>query len=539
MTQGDTKHSRSVKLERSRKNSTKNHKRQSRRNSRDAKEQKSQRPRSLDAQFDPKFNATANGGAALAEKTMRSLALRRYTKKYLPARSENAQYLMEDAVHALMAGLMVGGRGIQAAEALRDDELLSKIFGLVEGAQSPTTTYRVLCELAGLSERKVADYYVESGDGLPSLDMFGQPREKSALRRVVPETPEAATPGARDDLDQFTAKVAVRCATALPRNVMRLFDWFVAFGDATDLEVEGKCFDAARVGYNGKKILRWQTLMLGPILAAQQLHEGNIDEGVSMPRLLEMGSEVVREALGAKALMLCLLDAAYFEKQVIDLLTDALRWDFIACANQYRDSLRRRVEEQPDYIWEDTGADTRRGWSKSQVCCFLHMPEGWNHTVNIIVRRWIEEGDIDTAWHYSFLGTRIEPGDIPQELADNHSYPSAIWMLYSTKQGHENHYKTPLRDFGLHHPPSCRLGVDQAFYAIATAASNIAAVMRYRVVATADIGIAFWRLRQKYFRIAGQIVTTGRRLTVWLSGANVGAQRQVLWEHAFAAAGRL
>jgi len=539
MTQGDTKHSRAVKHERSRKTSSRNRDSRSRKNSRARKQQDPRRPRSLKAEFDPNFDATANGGAALAEKTMRSLALRRYINMYLPARSEDAQYSMEDAAYALTAGLIVGGRGIQSAETLRDDELLTDIFGLVEGAQSPTTTYRVLCELAGLPERKVGDCYVKSGDRLPSLDMLGRPQEKSKLRRVVPETAEAATPERREDLDRFTSQVAVRCAKALKRNVMRLRDWFVTFGDATDLEVDGNCFDAARMGRDGKKILRWQTLTLGPILVAQQLHEGNIDEGLSMPRVLRQGSQVARETLGAKARVLGLFDAAHFERQVTDLLTDELKWDFIICANQQRDALRSLAEGQPEFVWEQTGPDARRGWRDSEVCCFTHLPEDWSHTVTIVARRWIEEGDIDTAWHYSFVGTRIEPDAIPKDLIDRHGYPSAIWMLYSTKQGHENYYKTPLRDFGLHHPPSCRLGVNQAFYALGTSAANVAMVMRYRVVAKEESGIAFWRLREKYFRIAGRVTKTARRLTVWLSGANVGSQRQTLWKHAFAAAGRL
>ena len=220
-------------------------------------------------------------------------------------------------------------------------------------------------------------------------------------------------------------------------------------------------------------------------------------------------------------------------------MTDALHWDFIVCANQQRDVLRRLAEEQSEWAWGETGGDARRGRRTSQVCCSTHRPEGWNHPVTIVARRWIEEGRRDGAWRYSFLATRIEPGAVPKSLLERHRYPSAIWMLYGTKQGRENHYKTPLCDFGLHHPPSCRLGVNQALYAIATAAVNVAMVMRYRVVAREERGIAFWRLRDRYFRIAGRVAETARRLTVRLSGANVDALRQVLWRKAFAAAGRL
>lgn len=522
MTQGDTNPSRSVKHKRCGRNS-----------------RKRDRPRSLRAEFDPDFNATSNGGAALAEKTMRSLALRRYIKKHLPSRSEGAEYSMEEAVYGFMSGLMVGGKGIQAAECLREDGLLSEVFGLREGAPSPPTFYRVLCELAGLSERKISDCYVASGRSLAALDMFGRPRQERRLRRVVPDRPEAATGDRHEVLERFTSQFALKCVRAIDQSAIGLHGWRVIFGDATDLEVDGNCFDAARMGRDGKKILRWQTLTLGPILVAQQLHEGNVDEGLSMPYLFESARGVVRQALGAKARVLGLLDGAYFEKQVLEPLSEDSKWDFIVCANQQREVLRRVAEEMPDYVWENTGADARRRWRTSQVCCFTHMPKEWNQPVTIVARRWIEENELEGAWRYSFLATRIEPQAMPKKLVEQHGYCSAMWMLYGTKQGRENHFKTPLRDFGLHHPPSCRLGVNQAFYAIATAASNIAMVMRYRVVAKAERGIAFWRLRERYFRISGYLVGGARRLTVHLAGANVVARRQVLWKHAFAAAGRL
>ena len=110
-------------------------------------------------------------------------------------------------------------------------------------------------------------------------------------------------------------------------------------------------------------------------------------------------------------------------------------------------------------------------------------------------------------------------------------------MLYGTKQGRENHYKTPLIDFGLHHPPSGRLGINQVFYAIASAVANVAMVIRYRVLQGKDRGMTFWRFRERYIRIAGRLVEGGRRLIVRLAGACVDAARQVLWEEAFHEAG--
>ncbi len=461
--------------------------------------------------------------------------------KHLPRRSGCAHFTTLETAHALVAGLLMGGRGLRATETLRADTLAEKIFGLERGAPSAPTLYRALCEWAGLSERPREDWYAPAGESLAALDMFGRERKQPATRRIVPDQPEAATPRARQRFAEFVAASARRCAAALPQTVVRMHGWHVAFGDATDLEVDGECFDAARMGRDGKKAMRWMTLMLGPVLVAEELGLGNRDEGLAMPAVLERARATVGEIVGARARVLALLDAAYFERQVIEpISSERFGWDFIVCANQQRGLLERLAAEQPAQVWRATGRDARRGWIESAVCCFRHQPEGWSAPVRIVARRWRKAGDLPGFWHYSFLATRVEPAGLPKKLIEKHGYCAAIWMLYGTKQGRENHYKTALRDLGLHHPPSCRLGVNQAFYALAAAAANVAMVMRYRVIGDpAERGMTLWRMRELYFRIAGYVVRSGRRLTVRLAGASVDAWRQTRWRTAFAAAGRL
>jgi len=497
----------------------------------------SKRPRSVKAQFDPDFSATTLGGAVLAEQVLRSLRAMRLIGEHLPARGEEAHFSTTDGVYALMAAMLVGGRGIGAAQCLREDDLASAIFGLEKGAPSASTTYRILCDLSGLDERRASDVYEPSGPRLPAMDLLGESRQAPATRRIVPEEPEAATDEMLTAHRAFLAAMARRCHKSLPAHVSRLHGWWVAFGDATDLEVEGNCFDAARMGRDGEKIIRWMTLMLGPLLVAQELVAGNRDEGLAMPELLEAARASIGEMTGRRGKVLGLLDAAYFERQVIDVLTN-FGWDFIVCANQQRAVLARIASELPELVWSATGPDAARGWTESHVACFNHWPEGWASRVTIVARRWREEGELVGApWHTSFLATRIEPSQLPPALRKD--YCSSIWMLYGTKQGRENHYKTPLRDAGLHHPPSCRLGVNQAFYTIGAAASNVAMVLRYAVVDKSERGIELWRLRERYFRIAGYLVRTANTLTVRLSGVCVDALRQTLWQQAFAAAGRL
>ena len=75
----------------------------------------------LTPEFDPGFDATANGGSVLIEKTLRGLGVRRFVAKYLPARaaSSGGGYSMQDVVGALTSALLAGGRGIGAVEFVR------------------------------------------------------------------------------------------------------------------------------------------------------------------------------------------------------------------------------------------------------------------------------------------------------------------------------------------------------------------------------------------------------------------------------------
>lgn len=489
---------------------------------------------SIHVEFDDNFSATAQGGAALAEKTMRALGVRRAINTHLGQRSPDAQIDMATAVYAMMASMIVGGQGLQVCEALRDDGLLAKIFGLGQ-VPSPATIYRVLCDLSGLLERDRADCYVPSGPQQASLDMLGKEVKPSGLHRIVADEPERASDEKLAELENFGVAIAKRCAQALGRDIMRLGPWYVGFGDATDLEVDGRCFDAAQIGRDGKPALRWQTVMLGPVIVASRLGMGNDDEGRTMPDLLAKARATIADIVGRKSRILMLLDAAYFEKAVVDDMS----WDFIVCANQQRDCLTRLALERGEREWWRTGPDASRGWADSHVCCFMHLPGGWQKQVTIVARRWRKDDELPGTWRYSFLATRIEPRDVPADMTDKHGYCQSIWMLYGTKQGRETHYKTALRDFNLHHPPSGRLGIDQAFYALATAAANIAMTMRYRVVPAEDRGMEFWRLRERYFAIAGYLVRRGRSLKVWLSGGCVDARRQTFWYQAWAATGLL
>jgi hypothetical protein len=493
------------------------------------------RPRSVKLEIDPNFCATAQAGGVLVEQTLRSLWLRKLLKKHLPARSAQAEFAIHDFAHAAIAAMLLGGGGMGVMEPLRADTELRKIFGLDKPA-SDATTYRVLCELAGLAQRAFAQTYEPAGRTQERLDMFGGLKAPAAHRRIVPETPESARPHKLRAVRRAERAVARTCLKTLRTRLIRLHGWTVVFGDGSDLQVDGRCFDAARLGRDGERLLRWMTLRVGPVLVDQQLMAGNADEGRSLPGMLRRAAPLLREAAGSSRL-LALLDAAYCEWPVIKALPKNCDW--IVCANQYRPLLTRLALEQPAGVWREGGPDAARGWEESGVCLLTHQFGGWAAPATIAVRRWREVGELPGVWHYSFLASNLEPGTLARELTRGRGAALALWMLYSTKQGQENHFKTPLRALGLHHPPSGRLGVSQVYYALASMAANVAMVMRYEVAPAGEKGMTLERMRRCLFGVAGYVVQSGRKLVVRLAGAALDGLRQAQLMEAYANARRL
>lgn len=487
------------------------------------------RPGSVKMEIDPDFSATPLGGASIIEQTMRSLGVHAMLARHLPQRARQATYASADFAYAALAAMVVGGHGIHLLEPLRQDPLARQIFGL-PGAPSDPTTYRLLCELAGLEQRPFEQAYEPAGQSQERLDLWGQDKPRRAHRRIAPKEPQGAAPQARRALRRAERALACRALKALRSRLVRLEQWVVAFGDGTNLEVEGNCFESARLDRNGARSLLWMTLWVGPILVGQELAEGTADEARALPGIFRRARPLLAQAAPGRR-VLALLDAAYCEKQVVAALGP--RTDWIICANQHRAVLERMAAQQPQMVWRECGPDAGRGWTHSGACLMTHQFGGWSAPLTIAARRWREDGDLPGIWHYAFLATNLEPGALPRRLTKKHGAAQTLWMLYATKQGHENHFKTPLRDMNLHHPPSGRLGVNQVYYTLGAMAANLAMVLRYQVMPGAQRGMTLERMRRYVFQVAARVARSGRKLTVWLAGATLGKLRE---QHLLAAA---
>lgn len=493
------------------------------------------RARSVKAVFDEKFSATVHGGALLIEQTLRRLGLRKILKRYLPKRS--GCYSSAQVCEQVIEGLLCGGKGFQAAEVVRKDPPLAAIFGHAQVAEE-ATVYRAMCDLAGLKQRLRSEAYRAAAAQMGALDVFGREQPQRKLQRIVPDKPEAMEEQRREQMLLALQILALHAAQTLHKPTLSLAGFYVVHGDGSDEEVRGCCFDAARNNHRGDLSLRLMTLALGPIYVGCQMLGGASDEATSLATLLSRSGWVVQE-IAKKGKVLALLDAAFAEKQVICGLND-LKWSYIVCANQQRQVLERLVLEIQESEWVDQGPDAERKWQASGVAVMRHEPDDWPQPQTVVVRRWREQGEMEGIWHYSFLYTNLSAQQLPKDRLKRWGFGALIWMLYATKQGQENTYKTLLSDLGGHHPASGRLGASQALSYLWAMAANIHAVISTRVVDAKDRGIRLWRFIRDYVRIAGHVVmNSGKELVVRLAGADLPAEFKRRWMAAYATAGQL
>jgi len=481
----------------------------------------------IKAGVDKRLRVTAWGGLSLADQLARRTGLWSLASNTLPERVKSQGYSTQAVTASLVYGLLQGGRGFCAAERLRDDVVARRMLGLRDGVPEEATVYRAMCDLAGLPYRAEAKTYKPL---TTTPDLVADARGKRRGERVVGDKPETANEDHVDALQRLLRKSAARLLPGLPREATHLGSWLVAFGDGTQLEVTGRCFDAAEVDYNRNRSLQWLTLWIGPLVVAGAVRGGARDEAGSLATWFARAQEdVVAVTRTPPRGVLALLDSAMGEKAVLEAL-ETQQWRYVVGlpANAV---LLRQASEQPSTQWTDTGADRKRKWSQSAVCAMNYQAASWDRPRTVIVRRYKREDELFEL--YCFVVTDLEPADVG-EFTEKWGccYAAAIWRLYDHKQARENHFKTALSDMGLHHPPSGRLGCNEVFYAIACLAVNLAMALSYAVVEPRHRGMRLWRMRTWYFAIAARVQRHARQVHVMATGA-LSAAMQAAWLGAF------
>jgi hypothetical protein len=215
------------------------------------------------------------------------------------------------------------------------------------------------------------------------------------------------------------------------------------FFDDTQLEVTGKQFEGARVNYEGRLALSWQTLWLGPL--ALDAHLGSPgDCSDQLPGLLVAN----RGAWQGQAAHFY-ADSGSSAGHYLEAIA-AEGWQYTVSYNKWTGPLERVAGELPASAWRTVG-DEQFAWVR-------HQPEGCTRPkLFACVRR--KEG---LFWQHGFV-----------VCDQGQSDPQAVFERHHLKGDKERLFSEVLSGLDLHHPPCSRLVANRMFYALALLAYNL------------------------------------------------------------------
>lgn len=244
-----------------------------------------------------------------------------------PRRDKRRGYSPEVIVGQLIYALCTGGGCLSDSEALNEDPLAGKLFGVERFAdQSQVGEW-----LRGQSEQSVED-----------------------LRQLLRE---------------FVAWV---WKEADPRRLLHCGQREVFFDD-TQLEVSGKQFEGAAINYNGDLALSWQTLWVGPFLADSHIGSPK-DVSDQLPSMLDRNRDLWRG------------EAAHFYADsgssagVYLNVIHAEGWNYSVSYNRWTSPLERKARDLPASEWVQRGTESH--------ALFRHQPDGRKEPQLYAVTRW-------------------------------------------------------------------------------------------------------------------------------------------------------
>lgn len=487
--------------------------------------------RTVNASFDETFEATAFGGLALAERAASKTGLWRLVEQHLPERQRATGYSFVSAFAATVYGLLLGGRGFSAGELVRDDSEVRKALGLEDGVPKDCSMHRIYCDAAGIPWRSEDEWYDPDNDRYKHK-AHGRERKFVRGARRVGEM-ELADQDMLESLQDVLCDWVPRLLALTLKKEVRWGRWIPLFGDATQLEVEGNCFEGATKDYNGNVGLQWQTVWLARYLCAQKLRPGSAYEPAEMPEMLEQGCNIATTA-GLKATrLLALMDSAYAEKPVFEKLRE-LKIRYVIGGNGLREHLEKRAREQPQSVWK-SGWHSNSKYRNVKYCTFYYQAETWKKKEVVVALRYdADDSPLFPEQRYHFLFTDLTEHDIGPDKSRLRmkSFAETIFAIYHHKQARENNYKTPLIDMNLHHPPSGRFGANQVLYAVASIAVNLYVTLTTSAMHKKQRGIRLTTMRVRYFLIAAKVATGARQTRVRLARA-ISERRRRDWLYAF------
>ena len=370
------------------------------------------RPGKFSLRFEPAEKATVHGGQLAIAAVLEKFNLKKRVKAQRaldPRSSKGKGYDPVVYVAGLVFALTSGGCSLLEVEALNEDEALKSFLGIERFPDESSV---------GEWLRNVGEAGVE------------------AVRRIV-----------RD----FVAWAFERADGARYLHAGQLECFF----DDTQLEVYGRTFEGARINYEGKLALGWQTLWVGPFLVDGVLGAPG-DVSSELRPLLE-----ANRSLWKKEASYLYADSGSSAGSYLAAIEEHFaHWS--VSYNKWTEPLERQAREFPETYWSrPVEVRGRKGEMETEQYAWLrYQPEGCESPRRFAVAR--RRGPQDLFWSYGFVTTHEQEGAA-----------QAVFERHHLKGEMERRFSEVLSDMDLHHPPCASLSANRVYYALAMLAYNV------------------------------------------------------------------
>ncbi len=151
------------------------------------------------------------------------------------------------------------------------------------------------------------------------------------------------------------------------------------------------------------------------------------------------------------------------------------------------------VEDLPEHGWTDIGMGESATWVR-------YRPARWQDEQGYVVVRAMAGRQGELFPRLSVI------------LANRDDLPLAeVVRRHRSKQGHENAFKGPLADMGLHHPPCRSYRANQAFHTYGRMAHLLLRAVQYRLLPRTARRHGIRPLVRHLMRTVARLVTSGRK----------------------------
>lgn len=324
------------------------------------------------------------------------------------------------------------------------------LFGFCSGAKSLADTERL-------------------NDDQALKDLLGFKRfpDQSALGEWLRNIGEAGVGDLRLLLRSFTGWALKRARPEMVRHAGML----EAFFDDTQIEVDGKCFEGAKINYDGNLALSWQVLFVGPFVADAVMgspadHKEPLVSGVCGKDVSAYLPQMILEnrSLWSGVPSYLYADSASSAGKYLEAIDGAFeRWS--VSYNKWTGPLEDQSAALPEESWSALENEKWRDGSLHQTQYnWLRYQPGGCATPKLfgVVRHRRADGDL--FWRYGFVACKEHA-----QIKD----ARAAFERHRLKGDKERAFSELLSDFDLHRPPCQSLVANNAYYLLGSLAYNL------------------------------------------------------------------